>query len=110
MNTNEIRERFTPRRVETQSEYAEFMHRVDEAQTAANHPYADRTAQLHMERTRLAVRINAIKVEIAAVCNDIRQLNLERKEMNRAYHDIKHEMAQLNPKDVLQPIEHFDPA
>jgi predicted nucleic acid-binding Zn-ribbon protein len=103
MNTNEIRVLFKPHLVVTQSEYVDFMRRVDEAQTAANHPYADKTAQLHIERTRLAARINAIKVEIAAVDNDIRQLNLDRKEMNRAFHNIKHEMAQLNPKDTLPP-------
>ena len=117
MNTKEIRERFTPQLFETQQEYKEWYTAIDEAQTQANHPFVDKCNELHVKIQQLSARkhaveieVHAIKVEIATLYAEIGAHNGERKEMNREFHALKHECAQLNPKDELQPVEHFDPA
>lgn len=101
MTTNEIRERFTPRKCETQKEYRELYAQIDWAQSCANHPLYDRAQSLKMEATRLHARIASIKIELSAIYNQVADINRERKEINRAFHEVKNEFARLNPKEEL---------
>ena len=118
MKEKEIRARYAARKCETRQEYREWYVEIDDAQTHANHPYADKTNELHIKIKQLEARKNALRIEILAINVEqstmyaqLHELNAERKEMNRVFHELKHQCAQLTPKDELvQEVQPSDPA
>lgn len=101
MNEKEIREIYPPRKCESQIEFDRLMSALHEAQAHANHPLLDRESELMQQRTLLLQQRQAINIQLEAIKVERIQLDARRRQNNRAFHDVKHELIMLNPKEEL---------
>ena len=107
MNVEEIRARFQARKCETQEEFDRLLNDINTVQTTMGRPLLDRMNEIGKERAMLRIQIRAIQqqMEVLAVeCHDIEQ---KRKDANRMFHDLKHELIQLNPRE--QYVKNHEP-
>ena len=94
-----IRAKFSARKLENQNEFDRMMSEMNREQTLLNHPYLDRDRELAKQRSMLETQRNAIQIQIKQ--NQMERIELEqkRKDINRLFHELKHELIQLNPMD-----------
>jgi hypothetical protein len=98
MNEQEIRARFEARKLESQIEF-ERMNEMNTMQTNLNHPSLDRDRELLKQRALLIQQKSAINIQLDAIQVERYDLEQKRKDINRLFHDLKHELIVLNPID-----------
>lgn len=99
MNEKEIRAKYEARKCENQIEFDRLMSEMNNEQTHINHPFADRERELAKQRELLQQQKKAIDIQLQAIkveCIDIQQ---KRKDINRIFHDLKHELIMNNPRE-----------
>ena len=99
MNEKEIREKFAPRKCENQNEFDMIMHDMNDVQTELNHPYLDRERELLKQIDLLNAQRNAIFVQIDTIQVQRRENEQKRKDINRVFYELKHQLIALNPRD-----------
>ena len=82
------------------------MNQLNEDQRAVNHPYLDRLREINKQRTLIYTQMNALRQQCNALKVEAIDIEQKQKDINRAYHNIKHEMITLNPKRGTQTTEH----
>lgn len=97
MNEKELRERFAPRKVESQIEFERIMSDMNAEQTRMNRPYMDSEYQIGVRRQTLKQQVNSLNQQITTLNLELMQQQNERKQMNRLFHDLKHELIMMNP-------------
>lgn len=99
MNKEEIMAKYQGRECETQMEFDRLMSEMNTEQTALNHPYLDAERELKKTRELLETQKQAINIQIQA--NKVQRLELEqkRKDINRLFHELKHELVMANPRE-----------
>ena len=105
MNEKEIRDRFEGKKCETQMEFDRVMSEMNEVQWKLNSPYYDRISKYKAERCRTEAEINGLKEHLNRIGARIYELELEKKEINRLFHELKHELIMLNPRESFQKTE-----
>ena len=108
MNKEEIRKNYPPRRVESQREFDTFMELLNAEQREFNHPYLDRLREINKQRTLIRTQMTALQQQLNALKVEAIDIEQKQKDMNRAYHGIKHEMIVLNPKDAQTTVQNTD--
>lgn len=98
MTEKEIREKYPPRKVENQVEFDRIMHDMNQEQTHLNHPWLDRERELAKQREMLETQKQAINIQLRTIAVERIELEQKRKDVNRVFHDLKHELIMLNPK------------
>ncbi len=98
MSEKEIRDSFAPHEVKNQMEYDTFMNVINQEQEKNNRPILDEDRLLSKKRESIIIQINKLKIQLSEIHIKRAQLEQQRKDTNRIFHDIKHEMAVLNPK------------
>lgn len=96
----ELMERFTPRRCETQIEFDSVYHDINMEQSRLNHPYDDKIRDLNFQKSLVESQIQALRCNIDKIRMERNRLEQGKKEINRAYFELKHEWLQLNPKGL----------
>lgn len=99
MNEQEIRERFKARKLENQIEFERMMNEMNTMQTNLNHPSLDRDRELLKQRQLLMQQNSAINIQLDAIQVERYDLEQKRKNINRLFHELKHELIMLNPID-----------
>lgn len=99
MNIQEIKEKYPPRQLNSQVEFDSIMSQMNADQTAMNHPYLDRDRELAKQRQNLMMQIDAIKIQLKEIVVERLELEQKRKDINRLFHELKHEIITLNPRD-----------
>ena len=99
MNEKEIRAKFEARKCETQIEFDRVMSEMNTEQTHLNHPYLDRERELAKQRELLETQKQAINIQLNQIKVERLELEQKRKEINRVFHDLKHELIMLNPRE-----------
>lgn len=99
MNENQIRAKYEARKCETQMEFDRIMSDMNNEQTHLNHPYLDRERELAKQRELLAQQKKAIDIQLQAIKVECLDLQQKRKDINRTFHDLKHELIMLNPRE-----------
>ena len=102
MKQKEIMEQFAPKKVNNQIEFDTFMHEVNNVQAGLNHPYLDRIRELNKQRTLIETQKQALNLQLNAIKVERLEIEQKQKEINRVFHDIKHKMIELNPKNSAQ--------
>ena len=103
---NELREKYTPQVFENQSQFDDYMCRLDNLQSIKNRPFKDELAKLQRQRQALKIRHLDILQKMEQIGMNIQIIQETQKEMNRAFHDLKHETIVLNPRDrFIKPYE-----
>ena len=99
MTEQEIRDRFKARKLESQMEFERMMNEMNTVQTNLNHPSLDRERELLKQRQLLMQQKSAINIQLDAIKVERLDLEQKRKDINRLFHDLKHELIMLNPID-----------
>ena len=98
MKEQEIRAKYEARKCENQREFDCMMQAMNEEQMHLNHPYLDRDRELAKQRELLMQQMDAIKIQLKAIRVERIDLEQKRKDINRMFHDLKHELIMANPK------------
>lgn len=88
-----------PRKVGSQIEFDRIMGEMNVTQTHLNHPYLDRERELEKQKKLLEQQKQAIQIQLNAIQIERIELEQKRKEVNRIFYDLKHEMIMLNPRE-----------
>ena len=99
MNEKEIRAKYEARKCENQMEFDRLMSEMNTEQTHLNHPYLDRDREIAQQRENIRIQMQALKTQDAALKIERIDLDQKRKEINRVFHDLKHELIMLNPRE-----------
>ena len=99
MNEKEIRAKFEAQVCATQMEFDRLMSEMNTEQTHLNHPYLDRERELAKQRELLETQKQAINIQLNQIKVERLELEQKRKEINRVFHDLKHELIMLNPRE-----------
>ena len=99
MNEKEIRAKYEARKCENQMEFDRLMSEMNNEQTHLNHPYLDRDRELAKQKELLEQQKQAINIQLNAIKLERLDLEQKRKDINRVFHDLKHELIMLNPRE-----------
>jgi hypothetical protein len=100
MNEKEIRAMFQPNVCNSQIEFDDFMHSVNNAQSIANHPHLDRLRELNKQQALIETQKQSLNVQLNAIKVERLEIEQKQKDINRVFHAIKHELIELNPKGL----------
>lgn len=103
MNEKELREKYPPRKLENQVEFENVMTEINVAQTHDDHPLLDEDRRLKIEFERLGIERAKLRAQMNEISIKRMEIDQRRKDMNRVYHDIKHEFIVLNPRSATMP-------
>lgn len=104
----EIREIYPPRECESQVEFDQLMVKLNFGQSQINHPLLDREEELVKKIMLLRQQILGINVQINSLAIERQEVKRERKDVNRIFHELKHELIQLNPLEKFHKEEHSE--
>ena len=99
MNASEIKAKYEGRKCESQVEFDRVMSEMNAEQTVMNHPYLDRDRELAKQRQNLMMQMDAIKIQLKGIAVERLELEQKRKDINRLFHELKHDIIMLNPRD-----------
>ena len=106
MNQEELMAKYQPRQLENQVEFETIMSEMNNEQSLLNHPYIDRKMEIIKKRELLMIQLNSVKSQLAALSVEYQDIEAKQKEINRAYHAVKHEFILLNPRErFIKPRE-----
>ena len=104
MNEKEIRAKYEARKCETRMEFDRIMSEMNIEQNHLNHPYLDRERELAKQKELLKQQIQAINIQLNAINVERLDLEQKRKDINRVFHDLKHDLIMLNPRESYAKI------
>ena len=99
MTEQEIRAKYEARKCETQMEFDRLMSEMNTEQTHINHPYLDRERELAKRRELLEQQKQAINIQLKAIKLERLDVEQRRKDINRVFHELKHDLIMLNPRE-----------
>lgn len=99
MKQKEIIEQFPVKKYKTQIEFDSYMNKINIMQTKLSQPYNDRLRNIEKQKAEYRMQINAIIMKIEELRIEQCKVEQERKDINRTFYDIKHELIMLNPKE-----------
>ena len=108
MNEKEIRAKYEAQVCATQMEFDRLMSEMNKEQTHLNHPYLDRERELAKQRELLETQKQAINIQLNQIKVERLELEQKRKDINRVFHDLKHELIMLNPRENFMRKEAAD--
>ena len=99
LEKKEIREIFTPKAFETQTQFEDYMIALNEKQNQMIRPYQDRMHQIQMQIDMLEAQRLQIAAQKNAAGQEMHLLGHSRHDINQFFHELKHETIALNPRD-----------
>ncbi len=99
MNEKEIRAKYEARKCENQMEFDRLMSEMNIEQMHINHPWLDRERELAKQKELLEQQKQAINIQLNAIKVERLDLEQKRKDVNRVFHELKHELIMLNPRE-----------
>lgn len=93
-------EQFAPKKCENQVEFDERMHAINNQQSIENHPYLDRLREISKQKALISVQMDALKQQMKALRVEAIDIEQKQKDMNRLFHQLKHELIEMNPKGL----------
>ena len=91
---------FAPVKCENHIEFDERMHAINNQQSLDNYPYLDRLRELNKQKTLIETQMQALKVQLNSIKVERLDIEQKQKDINRVYHQLKHELIELNPKGL----------
>lgn len=101
MNKEVIMQKYAPRKVANQMEFDRIMSDMNAEQTHLNHPLLDREREIAIKRETIRIQQQALRQQLSALSIEYMASEEKRKEINRVFHDLKHELIMLNPREEL---------
>ena len=97
MKENEIRAKFKARKCENDNEFQRIMREMNDEQTMLNHPFVDKEMDIMSEKLRINAQIQELQCKMAALNLELQEVVLEKKQINRLFHELKHALICANP-------------
>lgn len=95
----QVRETFKPRKCENQMEFDRLMSEMNIEQNHINHPLLDRERELTKQKELLEQQKQAINIQLNAIKVERLDLEQKRKDVNRVFYELKHELIMLNSRE-----------
>ena len=105
MNEKEIKAKYQSRKCSTQVEFDRIMSEMNMEQTMLNHPFLDRERELVKQREMLWTQKEAINIQLNQIKIERTELEQKRKDINRLFHELKHELIMANPREEFADTE-----
>lgn len=86
----------------TQQEFDYQMQVWGGEQTAANHPLLDAQREINRKRQEIKAEIAALRTRDSLLAAQWYELEQKRKDINRHYHELKHNFIIAHPKEETQ--------
>lgn len=93
-----LRAKFAPKKCATQQEYDSWMEAVNYDQAAYNRPLNKTKEDIQREICELKIQRLTIDKQLATARLSYSNIESQKGVVNGIYHELKHEMAKLNPK------------
>lgn len=71
-------------------------------QTAANHPLLDEQRAINQKKEQIKAEIATLKARLSQLGVRWHEVEQKRKDINRHYHELKHQFAIAHPKEETQ--------
>jgi hypothetical protein len=97
MDQKEIMAKYSGRKCESKVEFDRVMSELNTDQNEFNHPYLDRERELAKQREQLNTQKQAINIQLNQIKLERLDLEQKRKDINRLFHQLKHELIMNNP-------------
>ncbi len=99
MDLERLKAKFQPRQLDSQIEFDDVMSEMNVEQSRMVHPLIDKDIELIKKQSRLQEQISEMKIEIEVIKRAKLDVESQKKEINRAFHELKHELIKLNPRE-----------
>ena len=99
MDLEDLKAKFQPRQLDSQIEFDDVMSEMNVEQSRMVHPLIDKDIELIKKQSRLQEQISEMKIEIEVIKRAKLDVESQKKEINRAFHELKHELIKLNPRE-----------
>lgn len=106
MDLERLKAKFQPRQLDSQIEFDNVMSEMNMEQSRMVHPLIDKEIELIKKQSRLQEQISEMKIEIEVIKRAKLDVESQKKEINRAFHELKHELIKLNPRERFVNVEH----
>lgn len=106
MDFEDLKAKFQPRQLDSQIEFDNVMSEMNVEQSRMVHPLIDKDIELIKKQSRLQEQISELKIEIEVIKRAKLDVESQKKEINRAFHELKHELIKLNPRERFVNVEH----
>lgn len=106
MDLESLKAKFQPRQLDSQIEFDDVMSEMNMEQSRMVHPLIDKDIELIKKQSRLQEQISEMKIEIEVIKRAKLDVESQKKEINRAFHELKHELIKLNPRERFLNVEH----
>ena len=106
MDFEDLKAKFQPRQLDSQIEFDDVMSEMNMEQSRMVHPLIDKEIELIKKQSRLQEQISEMKIEIGVIKRAKLDVESRKKEINRAFHELKHELIKLNPRERFVNVEH----
>lgn len=106
MDLERLKAKFQPRQLDSQIEFDDVMSEMNVEQSRMVHPLIDKEIELIKKQSRLQEKISEMKIEIEVIKRAKLDVESQKKEINRAFHELKHELIKLNPRERFVNVEH----
>lgn len=99
MNEKEIREHFAAHPVENQVEFEAWMTEINAAQFGLVEPYDTRLRDITKRRSNIVAQKSALNIQLDMLKQERATVEDERRQICAVFHELKHAMIQLNPRE-----------
>ena len=102
MNEQKVKElqaKFAPKECESQIEFERLMAELQDANTQAAHPYLDKIQEINHASLKKDKELHQLHAEIDSLKIIKLEVEQELKDVNRVFHDLKHQLVMLNPRE-----------
>lgn len=96
----QMREKYPPRKVESQREFDIVMNQMREAQNGLVRPLRDTSEQLNERRHEIGRQMEALNIELGCINRQRETLREEYRNLGTIFYGLKKEMIRMNPKSV----------
>lgn len=101
----EIKAKYSGYECESQQEFDRVMNTLNQLQTEMNHPVLDEERELNKKREALEIQMQSMRIQVSTL--HLQRLDVEqrKKEINRVFHTLKHELIIINPREKFSLSE-----
>lgn len=105
MNEQELREKYPPQKMGSQTEFETMMGCINADQSLANQPFIDKEDELKVEHERAELDLLEIKRRFSEIRLKRMELEKQKRDVNRMYHSLKHDLIELNPRNSFVNVQ-----
>lgn len=109
MNEKEIREHFAAHNVENQVEFEAWMAEINAVQFGLVDPYDTRLRDITKRRSNIVAQKSALNIQLDMLKQERATVEDERRQICAVFHELKHAMIQLNPREKFVKEQDTDP-